>query len=129
MILFNYFKAGYYCTVYDTDIKIKSLAKFDTGASKTLVSINSLNSRLVTKEFIEYLKAGIQRRKIVASELIAANNGIIEVYPCFMNNVSLGQYIVHKFYCWICLDDISNQKFLIGDDFISCCEDFNEIYS
>lgn len=41
-------------------------------------------------------------------------------YPCYCDNIRLGDVILRRFYYYLVLDS-SRSKALLGDDFISCC--------
>lgn len=126
MIKFSYGKATYYAGAINNRLGLRTLAKFDSGASVSIIGLARFDNRINNIRFIEEFEKYAQRHKVVEEEYTVANGEKIATYPCIMNLISVDGTVISNFMFRIILDGKAN-KFLIGDDFISCCKFNHEI--
>ncbi len=126
MIKFSYGKATYYAGAINNSLGLRTLAKFDSGASVSIIGLARFDKRINNIRFMEEFVKYAQKHKVVKEEYTVANGQTIATYPCIMNSISVDGTIINNFMFRIILDGKVN-KFLIGDDFISCCKFDHEI--
>lgn len=90
--------------------------KFDTGASDTIVTTGALGLDHIQAEML--LKA-VQNRNLEGNVFTSASGNYFTGYPCFCDDLKIGDVLVKRFYYYIVFND--KPKALLGDDFISCC--------
>lgn len=92
------------------------LMKFDTGASDTIITTGALG---ISKVQEDALLKSIQNEKLEANEFTSVSGNHFTGYPCYCDDLRIGDVQVRRFYYYIVFGDIP--KALLGDDFISCC--------
>ena len=96
--------------------------KFDTGASRTLISAELLTGILNDKQ-IKALKDYCQSKQIMPVPCVSASGHKFDAYPAYINNICIGGHRFEKFYYYLVIDRLKNGRkiALLGDDFIDCC--------
>lgn len=90
--------------------------KFDTGASDTIITTGALGLDSIQADIL--LKS-IQTGKLTENKFTSASGDNFTGYPCYCDNLKIGDVQVGRFYYYIVFND--KPKALLGDDFISCC--------
>lgn len=119
MIKFRYNKTGRsYRVRLDMQKNNRDLVlmKFDTGASDTIITTGALGLDDIQADML--LKS-IKDRKLRGNEFTSASNGKFIGYPCYCDDLKIGDIQIKRFYYYIVFND--KPKALLGDDFISCC--------
>ncbi len=103
----------------NTDIfkDIKIPVKFDTGAVATIFTAKVFG---LSEERVRAVASRIEQKALTRQSFTSATGHIFYGYPCYCDNIKLGDIILKRFYYYLVLDS-SRSKALIGDDFISCC--------
>ena len=96
-------------------------AKFDTGASKSYITLGTLYSDALDIGILKHLKSSVFRTDYDTTYFHGITPNEVMVVHCYAKNTIIGNsYTLRKFHFWLSLD-IASRKFLIGDDFISNC--------
>lgn len=90
--------------------------KFDTGASDTIITTGALGLDGIQADT---LLRSIQNGKVKANQFTSASGDSFIGYPCFCDDIRIGDVRVGRFYYHVVFNDMP--KALLGDDFISCC--------
>ena len=90
--------------------------KFDTGATDTIITTGALGVDCVQADI---LLKNIHDEKRKGNEFTSASGDAFIGYPCYCDDLRIGDVQVKRFYYYIVFNDIP--KALLGDDFISCC--------
>ena len=96
--------------------------KFDTGASNTVLSIDKIWGDKTLGQ-LSGLKSFIEKKTIAPKEFQSASGHSFLAYPACMENVIIGSYMFEKFYYYLVIEKLHNDRqiALLGDDFIDCC--------
>ncbi|MBD5452066.1 MAG: hypothetical protein HDR25_05450 [Lachnospiraceae bacterium] len=121
MIEFVYKKPAYYAGVINNSLGLRTLAKFDSGAAISIIGLERFGRELQDKLFIDFFMKYTKDKGIDKKVYTAANEQAIETYPCMIDKISLDGTDITNFRFGLVLTQKSN-RFLLGDDFISCCE-------
>lgn len=116
----------YYTGAINNSMGVRTLAKFDSGASVSIIGLARFGTKINNERFIEEFLKYTKRHKINSEKYTVANGQSIITYPCIIDSISLDGIIISNFMFRIILDKEAN-RFLIGDDFISCCKFTHEI--
>lgn len=123
MIEFRYTKHAYYAGVINNFLGLRTLAKFDSGAAVSIIGIERFGIEFQEQQFLDFFTRYARNNGIVKRVYSVANGQEIETYPCVMDRLSLDGTDIRNFRFGFVISRKSN-RFLLGDDFISCC-DFN----
>lgn len=123
MIEFRYTKHAYYAGVINNSLGLRTLAKFDSGAAISIIGIERFGIAFQEQQFIDFFIQYVQDKGIDKRIYSVANGQEIETYPCIMDKISIDGTDIQNFQFGLVISQKSN-RFLMGDDFISCC-DFN----
>lgn len=121
MIEFRYKKPAYYVGVINNLFGLRTLAKFDSGAAISIIGLERFGIELQNKMFLDFFVKYALDNGINKEIYTAANEQKIEVYPCVIDDISLDGEIVLNFRFGLVSEQKSN-RFLLGDDFVSCCD-------
>lgn len=121
LIEFVYKKPAYYAGVINNSFGLRTLAKFDSGAAISIIGLERFGRELQDKLFLDFFDKYIKDNGIDKKVYTAANGQEIETYPCTIDKISLDGTDIINFRFGLVLTQKSN-RFLLGDDFISCCE-------
>lgn len=121
MIEFAYKKPAYYAGVINNSLGLRTLAKFDSGAAISIIGLERFGRELQDKLFVDFFINYTKDNSIDKKVYTAANEQEIETYPCMIDKISLNGTDIINFRFGLVLTQKSN-RFLLGDDFISCCE-------
>lgn len=121
MIEFRYTKPAYYAGVINNYFGLRTLAKFDSGAAISIIGIERFGIAYQERHFIEFFIKYMQDNDISKRIYSVANGQEIETYPCIMDKIYLDGTDIYNFRFGFVTSKRSN-RFLIGDDFISCCD-------
>ncbi len=98
--------------------------KFDTGASNTTITVNSLfTNSLVSAKVILYFKKCRDEKKYLFNDFRSASGDYMSGVLCSIDNFTFTGFSPFKFYFYL-IFSTAYQKALLGVDFIECC-DFN----
>lgn len=120
LIEFVYKKPAYYAGVINNSLGLRTLAKFDSGAAISIIGLERLGRELQDKSFLNFFIKYTQDNGIDKKVYTVANGQEIETYPCMIDKISLDGTDILNFRFGLVLTQKSN-RFLLGDDFISCC--------
>lgn len=97
------------------------LAKFDTGASKTIISADVILGELSDEQRDE-LNQYCSKRCSFESFSSASGHKFL-AYPVKLNKAIIGNVEFESFYYYIVIDKLYDDRkiALLGDDFIDCC--------
>lgn len=121
MINFRYIKHAYYTPFYDAVANFSKVAKLDTGAALSVLGAASVCSKIDVLLFCDKVKQRAAELQVEQKYLTAANGSQFEIIPCRLQNVYLDRTLIQEFKFGLYLNPNSN-TFLLGDDFLSCCE-------
>ncbi len=102
--------------------------KFDTGASITIISLETLYPGLSEAE-LEVCRNNLRekfRDKMLNPAPKSASGHELECIPSYKENVIMSSEKIDKLFYYIALN-VGTNKILLGDDFISCCEFSHDI--
>lgn len=96
--------------------------KFDTGATRTVISVNALMDKEYTLEEQKEQFHQIKNAKdaLVIDEFTSASGDKMGGIKCCASQINLSGEIWENFYYYIVFGS-KRKTALIGDDFISCC--------
>ena len=96
------------------------IANLDSGAAVSIIGLERFGRELQEQSFLDFFLKYVQDKHIDKKVYTAANGLEIETYPCVIDKISLDGAEIFKFRFGLVLAQKSN-RFLLGDDFISCC--------
>lgn len=114
----------------DYTIEIKKIAKdfqrikfkFDTGATNTIITVNSLfTDSVLAAKVILYLKKCRDEKKYLFNDFKSASGNNMSGVLCSIDNFTLTGLEPFKFYFYL-IFSTAHQKALLGVDFIECCD-------
>ena len=95
------------------------LAKFDTGAVATTISLSSLCTDY-DSQVDNCLLQHAKKRGLKPVHFTAANGTDVKCYRAYAKNVRVGNIIIPEFHYYVPVG-VKRKSFLLGNDFISCC--------
>lgn len=97
--------------------------KFDTGAAHTVISIGKFKG-FISDKLISKAKDYLIENNYQPQKFLSATGNAFVGYPAHIDNIVIGNYKFPKFYYYIVIDRLFNNKqiAILGDNFIDCCD-------
>ena len=96
--------------------------KFDTGATKSVISIEKITGDLTNKQKV-FIRDYIADRNVKSEKLKSASGHLFNAYPAYTKDVTIGNHLFERFYYYLVVESLHQGRkiALLGDDFIDCC--------